>query len=332
MVSQASSVGELIREEANSINSRSITDPNSPYYLHCGDNTERFIDGTITEPESDDPLHSTLRRCNHVVSLWIINFIPNELYPSVMHKDSVREIWIELKDRYRQDQVMQFLMGLDEHYSGVRSRILLMDPLPLLNKVVALILQDERQKKRKDKLICSHRGIARHIKVKCLKIVGYLPGHRFFGGINVVANAVGQSSDSGSQTVMESFSNLTITPDQCKEVLVMLMPQLIGQITNVPRIQTQSQPQDTSRPGYSVPMLSHFQDLLTWKMIGMGKLENGLTTTLILENKTPYEMQHHHIHISRYLNASAMLQVSKETVPNSTLEPFLASFLAILTA
>lgn len=37
-------------------------------------------------------------------------------------------------------------MGLDEHFSSVRSQILLMDPLPPLNKVFALILQDERQK------------------------------------------------------------------------------------------------------------------------------------------------------------------------------------------
>lgn len=41
---------------------------------------------------------------------------------------------------------MQFLMGLDDQFSAVRSQVLLMDPLPSLNKVFALILQVERQK------------------------------------------------------------------------------------------------------------------------------------------------------------------------------------------
>lgn len=97
---------------------RLITDPNSPYYLHYGDNTwmqlisigltednyatrsravivahsvknkEGFIDGSIVKPQQDDFLYSARRRCNHVVSSWIINSIPKELYPSVMHKDS----------------------------------------------------------------------------------------------------------------------------------------------------------------------------------------------------------------------------------------------------
>lgn len=49
-------------------------------------------------------------------------------------------------DDKQEDQVMQFLMGIDEHYSTVRSQILLMDPLSSFNKVFALILQDERQR------------------------------------------------------------------------------------------------------------------------------------------------------------------------------------------
>ncbi|CAI9786368.1 unnamed protein product [Fraxinus pennsylvanica] len=64
-------------------------------------------------------------------------------------------LWEEL-DNYRpdinstcykqEDHVMQFLMGLDDPFSAVRSQMLLMDPLPSLNKVFALILQDERHK------------------------------------------------------------------------------------------------------------------------------------------------------------------------------------------
>lgn len=37
-------------------------------------------------------------------------------------------------------------MGLNESYSIVRSQILLMDPLPTVNKAYALLLQEERQR------------------------------------------------------------------------------------------------------------------------------------------------------------------------------------------
>lgn len=160
-------------------------------------NKEGFIDGSIVKLTVNDLLYGTWRRYNHVVASWIINSVPKEFYPSVMHKESARQIWIELRDRYNQgnrnqiyeikkqitsisqennsvnssfnqfkglweeldnyrpeissddyrseDQVMQFLMELDDQFSNVRRQILLMDPLPSLNKVFALVLQDERQ-------------------------------------------------------------------------------------------------------------------------------------------------------------------------------------------
>lgn len=204
-----------------------IIDPSSPYYLHYGDNTgmqivsvvlsyenyltwshavetalsvknkEGFIDGTILEPSTNSPLYSDWRRRNYIVSSWIINSIPKELYPSVMHKDSTRQIWLELKDRYSQgnepriyqlkklivsisqgngsvsayfnrlkglweelsnygpqinnsyyeeEQLLQFLMGLDDCYSNVRCQILMMEPLPPLNKVFAIVQQDKTQR------------------------------------------------------------------------------------------------------------------------------------------------------------------------------------------
>ncbi|PNX63371.1 putative TIR-NBS-LRR resistance protein [Trifolium pratense] len=44
-----------------------------------------------------------------------------------------------------EDKIIQFLMGLNEQYHGVRSQILLMEPLPTINKVLSIVLQDERQ-------------------------------------------------------------------------------------------------------------------------------------------------------------------------------------------
>nr|KYP43959.1 hypothetical protein KK1_034599 [Cajanus cajan] len=44
-----------------------------------------------------------------------------------------------------QDQVIKFLRGLNDNYLTVRTQILLMDPLPSLNRVFSLVIQQERQ-------------------------------------------------------------------------------------------------------------------------------------------------------------------------------------------
>ncbi|KAB5533745.1 hypothetical protein DKX38_016831 [Salix brachista] len=50
-----------------------------------------------------------------------------------------------LIDRYQQDCVIQFLMGLNESYSNVRDQIMLMDPIPQVSKVFSLVQQQEKQ-------------------------------------------------------------------------------------------------------------------------------------------------------------------------------------------
>ncbi|RDX91664.1 hypothetical protein CR513_26313, partial [Mucuna pruriens] len=49
-------------------------------------------------------------------------------------------------ENYREvDRVIRFLKGLNDDYSAVRSQIMLMDPLPTVNKVFSLLIQQERQ-------------------------------------------------------------------------------------------------------------------------------------------------------------------------------------------
>lgn len=47
---------------------------------------------------------------------------------------------------HQQEQILQFLMGLNESFAHVRGQILLMEPIPPLNKVFSLILKDEQQR------------------------------------------------------------------------------------------------------------------------------------------------------------------------------------------
>ena len=45
-----------------------------------------------------------------------------------------------------QDQIMQFLMGLNDSYNAVRGQILLMKELPSVREVYSLIIQEEKQR------------------------------------------------------------------------------------------------------------------------------------------------------------------------------------------
>ena len=48
-------------------------------------------------------------------------------------------------DYQQQEYVMQFFMGLNESYAQICTQILIMDPLPPITKVFALMVQEERQ-------------------------------------------------------------------------------------------------------------------------------------------------------------------------------------------
>lgn len=53
---------------------------------------------------------------------------------------------IRIATQYRvEDQIMKFLTGLNESFSVVKTQILLMDPLPHINKVYSLVVQEESQ-------------------------------------------------------------------------------------------------------------------------------------------------------------------------------------------
>lgn len=50
-----------------------------------------------------------------------------------------------LTDYQQQERFFQFLMGLNDSYSAIRSQILAMDPLPTMNKAYATLLQEEKR-------------------------------------------------------------------------------------------------------------------------------------------------------------------------------------------
>ncbi|KAL1320843.1 uncharacterized protein LOC107636140 [Arachis ipaensis] len=109
--------------------------------------------------------------------------------------------------------VLFFLMGLNDSFSNIRGQILLSDPLPPILKIFSLVLQEERQraigmansiaipqqvafavksapvahrsqpanqyrgKGKRDRPLCTHRGLLGHTQDKCYKLHGYPPGY-----------------------------------------------------------------------------------------------------------------------------------------------------------
>jgi hypothetical protein len=99
--------------------------------------------------------------------------------------------------------VFQFLMGLNKSFAHIRGQILLMDPLPPINKVFSPVVQEESQRQIfigtmnpnpvalitksiptqqnrfprqfpwKEKPICTHCGITSHTADKCYKLHGF---------------------------------------------------------------------------------------------------------------------------------------------------------------
>ncbi|KAL2235287.1 UNVERIFIED_CONTAM: hypothetical protein Sindi_1260900 [Sesamum indicum] len=111
------------------------------------------------------------------------------------------------------DNLMQFLMGLNEAYDHIRSQILIMEPLPDNSKAYSMVLRVEKQKEvnsgqtytapnmamqvfkksdpsrnfqRKKNVadnksqICKHCGKSGHLKEGCFEIVGYSDWYKTF--------------------------------------------------------------------------------------------------------------------------------------------------------
>ena len=113
--------------------SRSMNDPNSPYYLTSADhpgnvispvilNGENYsnwvrivinvlkskqkyclVDGSLSKPTSDSLEVHVWEKNNSMVIAWLYNVIDKSLHESVAYVEKASEIWKDLKERYSQN-------------------------------------------------------------------------------------------------------------------------------------------------------------------------------------------------------------------------------------
>ncbi|XP_022856063.1 uncharacterized protein LOC111377235, partial [Olea europaea var. sylvestris] len=117
----------------------------------------------------------------------------------------------KLSEHYQMEYVMSFLMGLNDTFAQGRGQLLLMDPMPSINKVFSLVSQEEHQRnisinagisntgdsmafyakidpkkgslgqhkfQKKEKPICTYCKLVGHSVDKCYKLHGYPPGYK----------------------------------------------------------------------------------------------------------------------------------------------------------
>ncbi|KAL4597753.1 hypothetical protein ACB092_11G011500 [Castanea dentata] len=159
----------------------------------------------------------------------------------------------KLNDFQHQDLVMQFLLGLNDSYAQVRAQILLMDPLPSINKVYSLLIQEERHcivgnnsgphmesstlvtelssssgnknnknSKGKEKPTCNHCGMMGHTDEKCYKIHGYPPGFKPKVKNSSVVHQVNLQDEQVEKNSSFASTSFPFTQEQCQLFLAML--------------------------------------------------------------------------------------------------------------
>ena len=156
----------------------------------------------------------------------------------------------KLNEFAESEYVMQFLMGLNETYTHARGQVLLMEPIPPISKVYAMLTQEETQRsigldtfsqtdqsnslamasrddqkkfKPKEHPMCTHCKMLGHTVDKCYKIHGYPPGYKFKP--KTQANAV-ESSGTGGMVEVSNPALSSLSSEQIHQIINHLSTQL----------------------------------------------------------------------------------------------------------
>ncbi|CAL1411708.1 unnamed protein product [Linum trigynum] len=152
----------------------------------------------------------------------------------------------------RADQVIRFLRGLNEDFESVRCSILLLDPLPPINKVFSMIAQHERQiripnpksvnpmacavqsgphkgNNQSKRHVCTFCGLTGHTVERCYKKHGYPPGYKPRARVNaVVSESIDTNSSGSSENGSTSSDSVVLTQQQYRALFAQSHPQTLS--------------------------------------------------------------------------------------------------------
>ncbi|KAF8400435.1 hypothetical protein HHK36_013733 [Tetracentron sinense] len=171
---------------------------------------------------------------------------------------------------HQQEKLMQFLMGLNDSFSAIRSQILLMDPLPTVSRAYALILQEERQRdlhvnphsneisallasttprgtypttdsrgKSRPKVKCNHCGKENHTIDRCYRLHGFPPKQQLAKHSQRPSRPVAANATQSDEAALSQVSPASpLSQEQYQQLLTLLtagaapsMANLAGNIT-----------------------------------------------------------------------------------------------------
>lgn len=167
----------------------------------------------------------------------------------------------------QQLKLLQFLMGLNESYTHVRSQMLMMTPLPSVGQAFSIISHEESRRSlvsvsppahvfystqnkssskppdsRRDLLKCEYCHWTGHLKKNCYRLVGYPPGHRLYHQQSTAGTKKHNIASSSSPKVLGHVNNVTessvphsppiFTSDQYAEILKLLGANTIASPTD----------------------------------------------------------------------------------------------------
>ncbi|KAL0428387.1 UNVERIFIED_CONTAM: hypothetical protein Slati_3013500 [Sesamum latifolium] len=179
-----------------------------------------FINGSCAMSAENDGEYADWKRVDCMVISWLLNSISKDIVDAFLYMSSARELWKELEERFGEckwpptipdserdkfDFIRRFnrccvlhkiektdaiFMDLDENYDHIRNQILLMEPLPSVNKPYSMVLRVEKQREE-----------------SCFKLIGYPDWYKELRDKkkknipNPHANTVGErfESDDGSK-------------------------------------------------------------------------------------------------------------------------------------
>ncbi|XP_075080013.1 uncharacterized protein LOC142165336 [Nicotiana tabacum] len=171
------------------------------YFLHPSDSPGMTLVTSVFDGHGYRGWRSLWTRCNDMVTSWLLNSLSKEIAASVLYSKSAQALWTDLEDSYYGMNLMLFTLLLPVLLPAPvmeRSNILMMSPLPNINIVYSLLVQDERQREvyvnpqfpgqksqlsdfkgRKNNLICSRYKKPGHSVDKCYRIIGFPSDFKF---------------------------------------------------------------------------------------------------------------------------------------------------------